>query len=53
MKVKFLNKKLYKFLFIFQIFIGGLKEDHTESDLQEYFSQFGKVTQVCQIPILW
>lgn len=29
-----------------KLFVGGLKDEHTEDDLREYFSEFGAVTGV-------
>lgn len=29
-----------------KLFVGGLKDDHSEEDLREYFSEFGAVTSV-------
>lgn len=29
-----------------KLFVGGLKDDHNEEDLREYFSEFGAVTSV-------
>lgn len=29
-----------------KLFVGGLKDEHTEEDLREYFSEFGAVTGV-------
>ena len=32
-----------------KIFIGGLKDDHEDEDLRQYFSQFGNVTTVTRL----
>ena len=33
----------------FQIFVGGLKEDHTEDDIRQYFEEFGKIVAITRL----
>ena len=40
----------FKFQIIFlQIFVGGLKEDHTEEDIRQYFEEFGKIVAITRL----
>ena len=40
----------FKFQIIFlQIFVGGLKEDHTEDDIRQYFEEFGKIVAITRL----
>merc|ERR1712001_578433 len=32
-----------------KIFVGGLKEDHTEDDIRQYFEEFGKIVAITRL----
>ena len=39
----------FKFQIFLQIFVGGLKEDHTEEDIRQYFEEFGKIVAITRL----